>query len=169
MPASPNRQAIVGLKPAKNHHRSADDLENGAGLEVPHARRLAGTGGVEHHLPAIAPPTGNGPVDVVVVRVEEHEEGVAVHRLTPRSAVRDEVAVQKHREAAASSAPPVGLPHLLPVLAEPGDVLATRPAPDLAGEEAPPAQNRLLAAERDQPAHEREESLVDLVPMNPRQ
>src|SRR6188472_659935 len=127
--------------------------------------RLAGR---ELDLPARAEaPRRQGEHDRLRVHIEDEQERLAEERLPVRCALADLATVEEDAERPRLSARPVPLRHPPPVRPEPPRVRQPAVA-CLPAQERRAPEDRMLAAELDQPPREREQVRVGGGPVEPR-
>src|SRR5262245_42055166 len=105
------------------------------------------------------------PLELVVVRVEQHQERLVDDAMAARIGRVDRIAVEEDADRFREARFPILIAHLFAVGAEPAEVDL---AADLAAEEpAAAAEHRVLLAEFDQARGELEQLLVDALPVVP--
>src|SRR5216683_6519006 len=109
----------------------------------------------------------HGELQRLVVRVEDEVEAVVGDAIGVHVGAGDGVAVQEDAERLGEAGLPVLLAHLCRLGREPGDVLHPGPVQRAALEPAPPGEDAVLAAQRDQVAGEVEQGLVEVLPVEP--
>src|SRR5258706_15818362 len=123
---------------------------------------------VDHRLPSLAPRAGRElERHRLVVGVEEQEETVVADVLAARAG-RDSVTAEEDGDAAGEGALPVVVRHLFAVGLEPADVAHFGATKRATVEPAAPLEGWMRAAELDQAGYEREQLVLDLRPVEPR-
>src|SRR5258707_15622273 len=103
----------------------------------------------------------------LVVGVEEDEEAIVDDRLASLIRRGNALAAEEDADAAGKSVLPIVVGHLAAVGLEPADVADVNTAQRTAIEPAPALKDGMLAAERDHARGEGEETVVDVLPIEP--
>src|SRR5216684_7637263 len=123
---------------------------------------------VDHRIPSLAPWAGREiERHRLVVGVEEQEEAV-IDDIFAARAGWDSVTAEEDADASGELPLPVVVRHRFAVGLEPADVAHFRAAKRAAVEPAAPLEGGMRAAELDQAGGEREQFVVDIRPVEPR-